>query len=487
MVHRKRIEWLCAALVLTGASAPLSAQATKPTQAQTFAKLSDAEIAKRVQAVIDRLKTRPEMVGLSVAVGRADHVVLDRGVGMADLEWNQAADASSIFRIGSLTKQFTAAAIMKLVEQGKIGLDDPLSKYLPDFDTGGRTVTIRQLLNHTSGIPNYTGQPGFLGRGDRLDFNAKELLQYVAGKPFAFEPGTSWAYSNTNYVLLGLIVEKLSGQPYGAFLQEQLFKPLALTHTRADSETAIIPHRAKGYGIRLDTNERRNAALMTTANAGGAGMLISTAGDLVRWEIGLINGRAVKPASFQQMIDAPAKTGTPDTSYGFGLMIDQAGGQRRISHTGGISGFNSTLTWLPDVGLITAVISNSEPMPSGIVEDQIIAALTSDTPPPPPRSTAQPGAEAALRKLIANTVAGTPDYTTMSPQMAEATRTQLPRIMEIVKPLGAIRAVTFQSVTLDGLDIYRVDFENGALIYTMTLYPDGKIATLFFRPAPKAQ
>ena len=395
-------------------------------------------------------------------------------------------EPARVFRIGSITKQFTAAGIMKLVESGKIALDDPLAKYLPDFDTGGRTVTIRQLLHHTSGIPNYTAQPGFIGKDERLDPTTKDLLALVAGKPFSFEPGTSWSYSNTNYILLAAIIETLSGQPYGAFMQAQFFKPLALSHTRADSEAAIIPHRASGYGIRFDTGERRNAAIISTGNSGGAGVIASTAGDLVRWQIALINGRALTPASFQQMISAPAKTGIPDTSYGFGLIVDQSTGQRRVSHTGGINGFNSSLTWLPETGLITAVISNSEPMPSGIVEDQIIAALTSDELPPPPRSTPQPGAEAALRKLIGDMVAGTPDYATMSPQMVEATRAQLQRIQEILKAQGPLRSITFQSVTLDGLDSYRAEFEKGALIYTMALFPDGKIATLFFRAAPKA-
>jgi D-alanyl-D-alanine carboxypeptidase len=485
MLYPIPVALLCAALLMGGA--PATGQVTTPKQALIFSKLSDAEIAKRVQLVLDRLKTRPEMVGLSIGIGRSDHVIVDRGIGLADIEWNQLADADSAFRIGSLTKQFTAAAVMKLVERGQLALDDALSKYLPEFDSGGRILTIRQLLNHTSGIPNYTAQPGFMGKGDRLDFSEKDLLQYVAGKPFNFEPGTSWAYSNTNYLLLGLIVEKLSGRSYAEFMRDEFFQPLKMTHTRVDSESAIIPNRAKGYGRKLDTNERRNAMLMTTANSGGAGVLVSTAGDLIRWQIALITGRAVSPASFQQMIHETAKTGIPDTSYGFGLMIDQPEGQQRISHTGGINGFNSTLSWFPGMGLIIAVISNSEPMPSTVVEDQVIAALTSDKLPPPPRSTPQPGAEAALRKLIADEIAGTPDYSTMSPQMAEATRTQLAGIQEVLRPLGSIRSVTFQNVTLDGLDSYRVDFENGASIFTLTLYPDGKIATLFFRPAPQGK
>jgi D-alanyl-D-alanine carboxypeptidase len=490
MTSRSARRPLLAALLVACASAswPASAQtvavgaAAKPF----FTTLSDAEVATRVQTVIDRFKDQPEMVGLSIAVGRADKLLVDRAAGMANLEWNQPATVDSLFRIGSITKQFTAAGIMKLVERGQIGLDDPLSKHVPNFDTGGRIVTIRQLLNHSSGIVNYTALPGFVGKDDRLDRSTADLLALASGKPFTFEPGTGWSYSNTDYVLLTSILEKVSGKSYAALLQTEFFTPLGLSRTRTDSEADIIPQRAGGYGVRFDTGARRNAPFMSTANAGGAGMLLSTAGDLVRWQMALINGRAVTPPSFQQMIGSPADTTMPGISYGFGLMVDTLNGQRRISHSGGINGFNSTLTWLPESGLITAVISNSGPMPSGIVEDQIIAALTSDEAPPPPRTTAQPGGEAALRKLIADASAGTPDYATMSPQMQEASRAQLSRIQEMLKALGAVRAVTFERVTIEGLDIYRVDLEKGALLYTMALLPDGKIATVFFRAAPTA-
>jgi CubicO group peptidase (beta-lactamase class C family) len=180
--------------------------AAQPAQEQVFGKLSDAEVARRVQAVVDRYKARPEFAALSVAVARGDRLIVDEGVGIADLEWNAPADARTEMRIGSVTKQFTAAAIMKLHEQGKIGLDDSLAKYLPDFDTEGHTVTIRQLLTHTSGIPNYTSQPGFFAKQAPLDLSDNELLATIKGVPFDFEPGTKWAYSNTNFYLLGMIV-----------------------------------------------------------------------------------------------------------------------------------------------------------------------------------------------------------------------------------------------------------------------------------------
>ena len=483
MGFRRGVSLALAALLLAG---PAQAQEAATSGAQILAGLTEAEIARRVQTVLDPLAGRPEFVGLSVAVARGDQVIVDRGSGLADLEWNQPADAETVFRIGSVTKQFTAAAIMKLVEQGKLALDDPLARYVPDFDTGGRTVTIRQMLNHTSGIPNYTAQPEFISKGAIIDLSQQELLQYVAGKAFSFEPGQGWQYSNTNYYLLGMIIEKVSGDSYAEYLDNVFFRPLGLAHTRYGFEGRLIPKRAQGYALDPD-RQRSNDQPTSMLNPGAAGALVSTAGDLVRWQIALTNGRAVSADSFRQMITSTARTGNGDSAYGFGLFVDELEGQTRISHGGGINGFNSSLTWLPDSALRVAVISNSQDLPSGWVEGRIAMALTSNDPLPALRTTPQPGAEAALRKLIEDQANGTPDYDTMSPQLAEAVRVQLPRLQPLARSWGAIKAITFVRTDLDGLDTYRVDFANGgAAMFSIFLFPDGKIATAFFRPAPPA-
>ncbi|KRA79716.1 hypothetical protein ASD76_16970 [Altererythrobacter sp. Root672] len=222
-------------------------------------------------------------------------------------------------------------------------------------------------------------------------------------------------------------------------------------------------------------------------NPGAAGALVSTAGDLVRWQIALTNGRAVSPDSFRQMTTSTVQTGNGNSAYGFGLGVDELEGQTRITHGGGINGFNSSLTWLPDSALSVAVISNSQDLPSAWVEGRIVTALTSNDPLPALRTSPQPGAEAALRKLIEDQANGTPDYETMSPQLAEAVRAQLPQVQPLFKSTGAIKAITFVRTDLDGLDTYRVDFANGgAAMFSIFLFPDGKIATTFFRPVPSA-
>lgn len=469
-------------------AAPAMAQEAAPApQAQVFAKLNDAEAIRRVDGVIAEIEARPEFVGLSVAVARGDRLLVDRGAGIADLEWNQPADAKTPFRIGSITKQFTAAAIMKLVERGKVGLDDPISKYVPDFDTEGHTVTIRQLLNHTSGIPNYTAQPAFAAKAP-LDLSDEDLLKTIAGVPFDFDPGTKWAYSNTNYYLLGMVVAKAVGKPYAEFMDDEFFKPLGLTHTRYGSLRDIVPQRAQGYEYDPASGRIHNAAAISMNVPGGAGALISTAGDLVRWQIALANGRAVSPGSFQQMIGSTVDVGDGVNKYGFGLMVGESGGQRRIWHNGGINGFNSMLMWLPDEGLRVAVISNDIALPSDAIAGRIVAALTSAEPLPPLRTTADPGGAAAVRKFIEDQVNGTTDFSTMSPQLADLVRAH-PEGKAMFTAWGPIKAISFVAVDLGGMDTYRVEFTSGPpVLFNILRTPDGKIGSLSFRPLspPKA-
>ncbi len=439
-----------------------------------------------MQAVIDEVKNRPEFVGLSVAVARGDRILVDRGAGIADLEWNAPADANRIFRIGSVTKQFTAAAIMKLAEQGKLGLDDPLAKYVPDLETAGHTVTIRQLLNQTSGIPNYTAQPGF-AKAMQFDVSEQEVLKLVAGVRFDFDPGTSWRYSNTNYFLLGMIVEKVSGRRYVDFMEDEFFTPLGLTHTRYGDMRDIIPRRAQGYDYDPATRSVLNSVPISMNWPGGAGGLVSTAGDLIRWQIALTGGRAVSPASFAQMIGSTADTGDGVNRYGFGLMVNEANGQRKIWHNGGINGFNSILMWLPDEGLAVAVISNVIGLSSDVIGGRIVGELTSEKPLPPLRATPQPGGEAFLRALIAQEASGTIDFSTLTEPMAALVRAHPAQPM--FRSWGEIGKVTFLEVGLNGLDSYRVDFSTGAaMIFNIFRTPDGKLAAMTFVPAapPKA-
>lgn len=447
--------------------------------------LPDDAIDARTDAVVDWAMAQPGAVGLSVAVAVGDRLVFEEGVGIADLEFSVPADRETTFRIGSVTKQFTAAAIMKLKEAGRLALDDDIHDYLPEFETGGRDITIRQLLNHSSGVPSYTSQPEFFPRASALDLSHEELLAHIDGVPFDFEPGDGWNYSNTGYYLLGMIIEVASGQAYAAYLEQTFLEPLGLTRTRYGSERDVIPNRAQGYDF--DAADRRflNDSLISMNTPGAAGALIASAGDLVRWQLALTGGRAVSPESYETMITSTVPTGQGMQEYGFGLMINDAGRRKTITHTGGIPGFNSVLTSFPDAGLHVAVISNSDGLPSALVAQNIVLALISAEPPPLPeiRTEASPLSEAAVRRLIEEIARGEPDYERMSPALAEATRAQLPAMQQWLRAMGPIESIQFLAVGPGGGDSYRVQLADGAVIMQVIVDAEGMVLSAGMRPA----
>ena len=451
--------------------------------------LSDEEIVRRTQAVIDWALESPGTVALSVAVAKDGNVLVEQGVGIADVEFGVPANAGTTFRIGSVTKQFTAAAIMKLAEQDLLSIDDDISDYLPDFDAGGRDITIRQLLNHTSGVPSYTSQPEFFPRGSALNLTHEELLAYIDGVPFDFEPGEGWNYSNSGYYLLGMIIEAASGETYADYIENTFSEPLGLTRTRYGSESEIIQNRAQGYNYDTVTKTLTNDELISMNTPGAAGALIASAGDLVRWQVALTGGQAVSPDSYEQMITSTVETGQGPQEYGFGLMINEINGRQVISHTGGIPGFNSILTTVPDQDLHVAVISNSNGMPSNQVSDLIFTALMSAEAPPLPelRDGPDPRSSEAVRRLIEGIASGELDYDLIGPQLAEAIRSQMPATQPMIRGLGAIESIDFQANGPAGGDIYEIRLENGGLMMQIILDAEGRTVSAGLRPLPPAQ
>jgi D-alanyl-D-alanine carboxypeptidase len=323
---------------------------------------TDAAIIAAADELAAQALSQTGAAGLSVAVARNGKVILSKGYGLAEVEHDVKADGDSMFRMGSITKQFTAAAIMRLVEQGKIGLDDPITKYVPGYNTQGREITLRHLLTHTSGIKSYTEVKRVMVDEPEREFTHQEMLDMVQNEPLAFEPGTGFDYSNTGYYLLGMVIESVSGRDYCAYLQDEFFGPLGLTRTRCDSNTEIIKGRAQGYTVTdgKPVNDR-GLATGTTFAAGG---LLASARDLVVWAEALASGKVVSAASYELMSTPAALTGGGAHDYGLGLFIDSLDGHARIQHGGDIFGFNSMLAWFPDDGVTVAVMSNSLPISS---------------------------------------------------------------------------------------------------------------------------
>ena len=244
---------------------------------------------------------------------------------------------------------------MKLVEQGRVKLDDDLSKYVPQFPLQGRKVSIRQLLNHTSGIHSYTSSPGWAKTwNDELSPDA--IVKFVVADTFDFAPGTAYRYNNTGYVLLGMVIEKASGQKYAKYLDAQFFKPLGLRSTSYCPSKTTNPVFALGYS--KGPNGTTRAQFMDLSHPFSAGALCSTVGDFVKWQHALDGGKVVSPASYALMSTADSLNSGRKINYGFGLVPGVFNGHKTVSHTGGIPGFASAATYVPDDSLSIVVFTN---------------------------------------------------------------------------------------------------------------------------------
>ncbi len=285
----------------------------------------------------------------SVLVARDTKVLLDKGYGYSNLEWKVPNTPSSKFRLGSVTKQFTAACILLLEERGKLNINDPVKKYMPDAPAAWDKVTIYNLLTHTSGIPSFTGFPDYAST-EAFATTPEKLVARFRDKPLEFEPGTKWNYSNSGYVLLGYLLEKISGESYRQFVQENIFTPLGMKDSGYDSNSTIIEHRAAGYTPGPDGV--KNAGYIDMTIPLSAGALYSTTEDLLRWEQGLMGGKLLNTESLQKMT-TPFKN-----DYALGLGVRTVGGRKVIEHGGGIEGFNTMLLYEPADKLTVVVLSN---------------------------------------------------------------------------------------------------------------------------------
>lgn len=298
------------------------------------------------------------VAGASVAVVRGADTLLLSGYGYADLEWDvrTPADGRASYEIGSMTKQFTATAVLQLVDEGKLDLDADMTTYLPEFDTQGHRVPLRRLLDHTSGIKGYTEMPVF-GDISIKKLPRDSLVTLIEKEPFDFEPGTAEIYNNSAYFLLGLIIEKVSGQPYADYIAEHVFTPARMGHSYYCSESAIRKDRAHGYDA--GPGGLRRKAYLDHTWPYAAGSLCSTVGDLVGWNQALHHGGVLPAGSYRMLVTPqPLTDGTP-IRYAMGLVVDDTGGRRVITHGGGINGFLSDGRYYPDADLTVIVLQNT--------------------------------------------------------------------------------------------------------------------------------
>jgi CubicO group peptidase (beta-lactamase class C family) len=292
--------------------------------------------------------------GLALLVVRDGKIVKQQGYGMANVELQAPVKPETLFQSGSMGKQFTATAVMMLVEEGKVGLDDPLTKYFPDAPASWNQVKVRHLLSHTGGFGDYPKNFDF-----RKDYTENELLKIVEGISLAFEPGTKWSYSNLGYLTLGVLIHKVTGQFYGDFLQERIFKPLGMSTTRIINEADIIPNRSSGYELvkeQLKNQEWVSPTLNTTAD----GSLYFPIVDLAKWDAALNERKLLKASSYESMW-TPVKLndGQPNKDgYGFGWFVHDVRGHRVIEHAGAWQGFTTNISRYVNDKMTIVVLTN---------------------------------------------------------------------------------------------------------------------------------
>lgn len=338
--------YLAAGLLLVALSFQAAAQA--PANGNALTSAINQELEKTFKS------NEP---GAAVIAVKDGQVVFRKGYGMANLELGVAIEPDMIFRIGSVTKQFTAVSILMLMEQGKLSLSDEITKFLPDYPTQGHKITIEHLLTHTSGIKSYTSLPEWLPLW-RKDMTMKELIDLFKNKPMEFAPGDSWNYNNSAFVLLGAIIEKITGQSYGEFVEKNIFTPLGMTQSFYDNTQRVIPRRAAGYS--KNGSGYANAQYLSMSQPHAAGSLMSTVDDLAKWDASLYTEKLVKQESLKKAWTPFVMNGGRPTNYGYGWGITTLEGERMITHGGGINGFTCDVVRLPESKVYVAILTNRD-------------------------------------------------------------------------------------------------------------------------------
>jgi len=326
-----------------------------------------AQTPDPVATYIHEEMQREKIPGLALLVSRDGNPVRAEGYGLSNVELQVPVKPETVFQSGSMGKQFTATAIMMLVEEGKIKLDDPVTSYLKDAPAAWQQVTIRELLSHTAGFTDYPKKFDF-----RKDYTEADLLKIVEAIPLAYPPGTKWDYSNLGYLTLGIVIHRVTGQFYGDFLQERIFQPLGMSTTRIISEADIVPNRSAGY--RLVKGELKNQEWVSpTLNTTADGALYFSILDLAKWDAALYTEKLLKRSSLDEMWTVVKfKNGQPNSGdYGFGWEIETRNGHRLIRHSGSWQGFRTEISRYVDDKLTVVVLANLESAEPSKIADHV--------------------------------------------------------------------------------------------------------------------
>jgi D-alanyl-D-alanine carboxypeptidase len=317
----------------------------------------DADVAAQIDKMMNEAVRSGPSAGASIAVVKGGQTIIAKGYGFANVELEVPASAETVYHIDSITKHLTAAAILQLADQKKLSLDDAVVAYVPRLPASWKNVRIRHLLNHTSGSESFTSLPSW-GPQERLDMTHDEILALVRDAPFHFEPGTSWRYNNTGFYLLGMIIEKVTGQSYADAMRQRIFEPLGMADTRYCGFRGVVKQRASGYEV--DHGKLVNAEPMSWDAPFAGGSICSTAPDLVRFERAIEDHRLFSDSMLTMMRTPSALSDGISVDYGFGTRLGNLGGHRVIGHTGSGGGFKNIFERFPDDDLTIVVLTNSD-------------------------------------------------------------------------------------------------------------------------------
>jgi len=445
----------------------------------SLARLAAAqEIPKKIDAFIESELARQKIPGVALAVVKYGKPLVVKGYGMANLEHQVAVKPETIFQSGSVGKQFTAFAVMLLVEEGKIVLDDKISKYLGEVPDAWANITVRHLLTHTSGMTDYPRDFDF-----RKDYTEDELLTRAKEIPTAFAPGEKWAYSNLGYVTLGVVIRKASGKYYGDFLKERVFSPLGMTTARIISEEDIVPNRAAGYVLHngeVKNQEWVSPSLNTTAD----GALYLTALDMLKWDEALSSGKLLSKAGYEAMWTPVRLNSGKADPYGFGWAVRQVNGTRLIEHGGAWQGFKAMISRYPDKELTIIVFANlGQAYPQRLANG--IAAIIDPSLKLKPIEDPDPAFSRKVEGLWQKMLAGKPDPDMMTNEAYKQVMALNKRMIDFVSRMGTLQKFELFERTEEAEGMkhrYQIEYTGVNLGLILIVDKEGKISSFVLRP-----
>jgi CubicO group peptidase (beta-lactamase class C family) len=477
----------------------MSAVQAVVAQTQSAAPVAlSADQQQAIDSFVQKEMATQRIPGLAIGIYSHGHILLAKGYGLSNVELNVPVKAETIFQSGSVGKQFVSAAIMMLVEEGKISLDDSVTKYFPDAPATWKPILIKNLLSHTSGLSEYespdrTGPKGAFYL--RLDFTEDELAKKIEEMPIEWAPGEKWGYRNTNYVLLGIIIHKITGMPYAEFLGERIFKPLGMTSTRLISERDIIPNRSAGYEIDEKGDLKNQEWVSPTFDSTADGALYFNVLDMAKWDEALYGTKLLKQSSLDRIWTVyPLNDGKPNPAgYGFAWNIGEQNGHKRIEHGGAWQGFTCSISRYPDDGVTVMVLTNLD---SGHSNPGVIAHVAAGLVNPALKvakleaiADDQPALADRMKKLLDEIVAGKDIRPEASPQLAALITPEMAKIVQQrlgkLWPGGTLTLVKRDKGpegTAQWVSTYRLSKGEDAMLLILGVGPDGKIPILGISP-----